>query len=71
MAKPVIPGILPSISVNLAFKSVFLTKLLALGILFSTAANSLLVTAGSFFNKPIANFVLFSASDLSISYLVS
>ena len=70
MAKPVILGILPSISVILAFKSVFLTKLLASGILFSALANSLLLAGGFLFNKPMANFALFSASDLSISYVV-
>ena len=70
MANPVILGVLPSISAALAFKSVFLTKVLASGILFLTAANSLLVARGLFFNKTIANFALFSASDLSISYVV-
>ena len=66
MAKPVTLGILPSISVVLAFKSAFLAP----GILFSTAANSHLVAGGSFFNKWIASFALFSASNLSIPYVV-
>ena len=70
MAKLLILGILPSISEILAFKPVFLTKLIVSGILFSTAANSLLVAGGSVFNKPIASFALFFASDLSISYVV-
>ena len=63
-------GILFYFSVILAFKSILLTKLLASGILLSTAANSLLVAGGYFFNKSIANFAFFSASDLSVSYVV-
>ena len=47
-----------------------MTKLLASGISFSTAANSFLVAGGSFFNKTIASFAFFSASDLSDSYVV-
>ena len=49
MAKPIRLGILHSISVILAFKSVFLTKLLASGILFSRASNSFLVARGPCF----------------------
>ena len=70
MPKPVILSILFFILVIPAFKYVFLTKLLASGILFSTAANSLLVAGGSFFNKPTANFAFFSVFDLSVSYVV-
>ena len=56
VAKPVILGILLSISVILEFKSVYLTKLLTSGILFSTAVNAELVA------KAVILGILFSIS---------
>ena len=58
VAKPVILGILLSISVILVFKSVFLTKLLKSGILFSTAVNSFLVAAPPNQDTSFANFII-------------
>ena len=52
VTKPVLLGILPCISLSLAFRSVFLTNPLVSGIFFS------------------ASLIMFSKSDLSVSYLV-
>ena len=71
VAKPVILGILFSISVILAFKFVFLTNLLESGILFSTAANSFLVARHTCIDVSIVNnFIVLSPSELSLSYAV-
>ena len=71
MPNPVILGTLFSISVILAFKSVFLTKLLASGILFSTVAYSFLVARPPcFVILSPTNFIVFSIFELSVSYEV-
>ena len=61
VAKPVMLGILSSISVILAFKSAFLTKLLISGILFSTTVNAELVA------KLVILGILFSISVILAS----
>ena len=64
MAKPPILGTLFSISVILELKSVFTTKLLTSGILFSKASNYSLLAI------PLPFFSIFSTFELSASYLV-
>ena len=56
VARPLMLGILPSTSVILELKSVFLTKLLTSGILFSTAVNA------DFVAKPLISGILFSTA---------
>ena len=52
------------ILILIVIKSFFVTRSEALGILFSTAFNWVLVA------KPLTSGILFSNSDLSVSYLV-